>query len=38
MRFTVNNPSRFGDGTWSLVVGDYYQGDTGTLNAWSITF
>ncbi|MFI7057964.1 M28 family peptidase [Streptosporangium canum] len=38
VRFTVNNSSRFGDGTWSLVVGDYYQGDTGTLNAWSITF
>ncbi|MEV7014020.1 M28 family peptidase [Streptosporangium sp. NPDC051022] len=36
--FTVSNPSRLGNGTWSLVVGDYFQGDTGMVNSWSISF
>ncbi|MEV4091611.1 M28 family peptidase [Streptosporangium saharense] len=36
--FTVSNPSRLGNGTWSLMVGDYFQGDTGVVNSWSISF
>ncbi|MER7133964.1 proprotein convertase P-domain-containing protein, partial [Streptosporangium saharense] len=36
--FTVSNPSGLGNGTWSLMVGDYFQGDTGMVNSWSISF
>ncbi|WP_271217440.1 M28 family peptidase, partial [Streptosporangium carneum] len=38
VEFTVNNTSRLGNGTWSLIVGDYFQGDTGMVNSWSIAF
>ncbi|GII02324.1 M28 family peptidase [Planobispora takensis] len=38
VRFTVSNTARLGNGTWTLVVGDYFQNDTGTFNGWKITF
>ncbi|GAA4914963.1 subtilisin family serine protease [Stackebrandtia albiflava] len=35
--FPVNLSSEAGNGTWTLRVIDYYSGDSGTLNKWSIT-
>ncbi|WP_196439565.1 M28 family peptidase [Planomonospora sp. ID67723] len=38
VKFTVNNTASLGNGTWTLRVGDYFRGDTGTFNGWKIAF
>ncbi|WP_374440471.1 S8 family serine peptidase [Stella sp.] len=40
IRFTVDSVQFWGEdanGTWTLVVGDWVAGDTGTLNSWSLS-
>lgn len=36
--YTVNASSEASNGTWKLRVYDRYNGDTGYINAWSLTF
>lgn len=36
--YNVNLSSEALNGTWKLRVNDNYNGDTGYINSWSITF
>ena len=36
--YTVDASSEAANGTWKLRVYDRYNGDTGYINAWSLTF
>ncbi|MFI9625578.1 M4 family metallopeptidase [Streptomyces sp. NPDC052042] len=36
--YTVNASSKVANGTWKLKVQDLYYGDTGTINAFKLTF
>ena len=36
--YTVNASSEAANGTWKLRVYDRYNGDTGYINEWSLTF
>jgi zinc metalloprotease ZmpA len=35
--YTVNLSSEAADGTWRLRVQDFYRGDTGYINSWTLT-
>ncbi|WP_057917985.1 S8 family peptidase [Lysobacter antibioticus] len=36
--YTVDLSGEALNGTWKLRVGDHYEGDTGYINSWSVTF
>ncbi|MDQ3206407.1 MAG: proprotein convertase P-domain-containing protein [Pseudomonadota bacterium] len=36
--YNVNLSSEALNGTWKLRVNDNYNGDTGYINSWSVTF